>query len=55
MEKVSKVFWISIVISTLFVAWAAIAPDHLGVMMDKTKAFFLVVSVGFTSYLLHSF
>lgn len=41
MEKVSKVFWISIVIATLFVGWGVIAPDHLGVMMDKTKAFFL--------------
>ncbi|MGM0873433.1 MAG: glycine betaine uptake BCCT transporter [Bacillota bacterium] len=41
MEKVSKVFWISIVITSVFVGWGVIAPDQLGVIMDQTKAFFL--------------
>ncbi|WP_368659128.1 BCCT family transporter [Metabacillus halosaccharovorans] len=41
MEKVTKVFWISIVIATLFVGWGVVAPVHLGVMMNKTKAYFL--------------
>jgi glycine betaine transporter len=41
MEKVSKVFWISIVIATIFVSWGVIAPDQLSGIIDKTKAFFL--------------
>ncbi|MCM3160276.1 BCCT family transporter [Metabacillus litoralis] len=41
MEKVSKVFWISIVIASIFVGWGVIAPAHLGAVMDTTKAFFL--------------
>ncbi|OAS86608.1 MULTISPECIES: glycine betaine uptake BCCT transporter [Metabacillus] len=41
MEKVSKVFWISIVMATVFVGWGVVAPDQLGEIMDKTKVFFL--------------
>lgn len=41
MEKVSKVFWISIVISSLFIAWGVIAPTHLSEVMERTKAYFL--------------
>jgi glycine betaine transporter len=40
-DKVSSVFWISLVISSIFVVWGVVAPDHLGVIMDGTKAFFL--------------
>ncbi|RSK26175.1 BCCT family transporter [Bacillus sp. HMF5848] len=41
MDKVSKVFWISLVIASAFVGWGIIAPDHLGAVMDQTKAYFL--------------
>lgn len=55
MEKVSKVFWISIVIASIFVGWGVVAPAHLGAVMDRTKAFFLVALVGFISYRQPSF
>ncbi|MFD1735074.1 BCCT family transporter [Bacillus salitolerans] len=41
MKDVSKVFWISIVIAIVFVAWGVISPEHLGSVMDVTKSFFL--------------
>jgi glycine betaine transporter len=41
MKKVSNVFWISLVIASLFVLWGIIAPVQLGEIMDNTKAFFL--------------
>jgi len=41
MSKVSKVFWISIVIASIFVIWGVVAPSQLGEMMDTTKAYFL--------------
>lgn len=40
-RKISIVFWISLVIAIVFVAWGVIAPVQLGKMMDQTKAFFL--------------
>jgi glycine betaine transporter len=40
--KVSKVFWISLVIAIAFVLWGIVAPGHLGAVMDTTKGFFLV-------------
>src|SRR5262245_31812030 len=39
--KLTKVFWISIVIASAFVVWGVVAPTQLGEMMDKTKVFFL--------------
>ncbi|MCF2944434.1 glycine betaine uptake BCCT transporter [Paenibacillus tarimensis] len=41
MGKVSKVFWISLVIASIFVFWGIVAPDRLGSVMDVTKVFFL--------------
>ncbi|MBM7603544.1 glycine betaine transporter [Metabacillus crassostreae] len=41
MKKVSKVFWISIVLATLFVGWGVIAPDRLEAVMNKANVFFL--------------
>ncbi|APH05458.1 glycine betaine uptake BCCT transporter [Bacillus weihaiensis] len=41
MEKVSKVFWISLVLASIFVVWGVVAPTQLGEMMDATKAYFL--------------
>ncbi|WP_102348520.1 glycine betaine uptake BCCT transporter [Bacillus sp. Marseille-P3661] len=40
-DKVSNVFWISLVIATAFVIWGVVAPIHLGEIMDTTKAYFL--------------
>ena len=41
MNKVSNVFWISLVIASVFVIWGVVAPVQLGEMMSVTKAFFL--------------
>lgn len=41
MNKVSKVFWISLVIASAFVLWGVISPVQLGEVMDQTKAYFL--------------
>lgn len=41
MSKVSNVFWISLVIASVFVIWGVVAPVQLGEMMSVTKAFFL--------------
>lgn len=41
MKSVSIVFWISIVIAVIFVAWGVISPAHLGGMMSTAQAFFL--------------
>ncbi|MBD1382696.1 glycine betaine uptake BCCT transporter [Metabacillus arenae] len=41
MNKVSNVFWISLVIASAFVIWGVVAPVQLGEMMDEMKAFFL--------------
>jgi len=40
-KKVSNVFWISLVIASIFVVWGVVAPVQLGKIMDATKAFFL--------------
>ncbi|WP_121613352.1 glycine betaine uptake BCCT transporter [Mesobacillus foraminis] len=42
MKQVTKVFWISLVVSLLFVLWGVISPAHLGETMDVWKQFFLV-------------
>jgi glycine betaine transporter len=41
LNKVSNVFWISLVIASAFVIWGMVAPVQLGEIMDQTKAFFL--------------
>ncbi|MBM4761500.1 BCCT family transporter [Bacillus sp. B15-48] len=41
MSKVTNVFWISIVIATIFVIWGAVAPVHLGAILNQAKDFFL--------------
>jgi glycine betaine transporter len=41
LNKVSNVFWISLVIASAFVIWGMVAPVQLGGIMDQTKAFFL--------------
>jgi len=41
MKSVSAVFWISIIISAIFVLWGAIAPDQLISVMSGIQAFFL--------------
>ncbi|NKE08119.1 MULTISPECIES: BCCT family transporter [Mesobacillus] len=41
MNKVSKVFWISLVIASGFVIWGVVAPIQLGEVMDVAKGFFL--------------
>jgi glycine betaine transporter len=40
-NKVSNVFWISLVLASAFVLWGFFAPTYLGEIMDVTKAFFL--------------
>ncbi len=42
MEKVTKVFWISIVLAVLFVLWGVFFPEGLGNVMNDTLAFFLI-------------
>ncbi len=41
MKTVTKVFWIAISISLLFVIWGVVSPAHLGRVMDAAQAFFL--------------
>ncbi|GLB59161.1 hypothetical protein NCCP133_12940 [Cytobacillus sp. NCCP-133] len=41
MKKVTSVFWISLVIASIFVIWGMVAPVQLGNVMDKTKVYFL--------------
>lgn len=41
LNKVTNVFWISLVLASVFVVWGVVAPVQLGEMMDVTKAFFL--------------
>ena len=41
MKRVSNVFWVSLVISLLFVLWGAIWPDNLKNVMNVMQAFFL--------------
>lgn len=41
MKQVSNVFWISLVISIVFVFWGAVWPDHLQQVMNTAQAFFL--------------
>lgn len=42
MKQVTKVFWISLGISLLFVMWGVVSPKHLGDTMNIWKTFFLV-------------
>ncbi|WP_274361764.1 glycine betaine uptake BCCT transporter [Paenibacillus thermotolerans] len=42
MKRVTKVFWISIVLTLLFVLWGAVFPDNLSETMTYLQAFFLV-------------
>ncbi|PWW31062.1 glycine betaine transporter [Cytobacillus oceanisediminis] len=41
MKKVTSVFWISLVIASIFVIWGMVAPVQLGEVMNGTKAYFL--------------
>lgn len=41
MKKVTSVFWISLVLSIIFVLWGAFLPTHLENIMNVTLAFFL--------------
>ncbi|MFK2826415.1 BCCT family transporter [Bacillus sp. B190/17] len=41
MKKTTSIFWISIVISVLFVSWGVIAPDQLIKVMTSTQSFLL--------------
>ncbi|WP_425308491.1 glycine betaine uptake BCCT transporter [Fictibacillus nanhaiensis] len=42
MKQVTKVFWISLVISIIFVLWGVISPKMLESVMSVSKSFFLV-------------
>ncbi len=42
MKKISGVFWISIIISALFVFWGAVWPERLIQIMNQLQVFFLV-------------
>ncbi|MFD2670654.1 glycine betaine uptake BCCT transporter [Marinicrinis sediminis] len=42
MKNVSKVFWISLITTLLFVFWGVLFPDHLSRMMTTAQSFFLV-------------
>lgn len=42
MKKVSTVFWVSLVISVLFVIWGALSPENLKNVMNVWQSFFLV-------------
>ncbi|MDG5789452.1 BCCT family transporter [Evansella sp. AB-P1] len=41
MNKVTKVFWISLVMALAFVLWGVIAPGHLEGVMNVTLSFFM--------------
>ncbi|WP_078429291.1 glycine betaine uptake BCCT transporter [Alkalihalobacterium alkalinitrilicum] len=41
MEKVTKVFWVSIVLAIVFVLWGVLLPNQLTNIMDVTLGFFL--------------
>ncbi|WP_174728707.1 BCCT family transporter [Mesobacillus harenae] len=41
-DKVTKVFWISLVIAGGFIAWGVASPQELEASMNVAKSFFLV-------------
>lgn len=41
MKKVTAVFWISVIISIIFILWGVISPAHLGSVMNTALGFFL--------------
>ncbi|MDQ0255285.1 glycine betaine transporter [Evansella vedderi] len=41
MKKVTTVFWVSIILSIIFVLWGALFPTHLGNVMNTILGFFL--------------